>query len=179
MWMQLRKPSHLPFSSHLGCYHQTCCCTISPTGRNFQETAPRTPLFAPLLCRGFGWKHGFYLQGLAHVSTCIQESAVDRQTGSPLQQSYKALIMEVGIPVELRASNLKRHLTHISPMWLLSTWQCASAHEINMLLMPPRLLLLCNNNTHLMDLFSSVWSPINVSCSPQPDWTLPARDLSV
>ena len=80
------------------------------------KTVPCTPLFAPPLCRGFGWKHPFHLQGLAHISTHIQESVTGGQTGSLLQQSCEALVMEAGVPIKLGDSAFDRHLTHLSPL---------------------------------------------------------------
>ena len=72
------------------------------------KTPSCTPLFAPLLPRGLGWKHLFHLQGLVHISTHIQESSAGGQTSSLLQQSCEALIMEAGIPIEPGASTFER-----------------------------------------------------------------------
>ena len=85
------------------------------------KTAPRVPLFAPPSYGGFGWKHPFHLQGLAHISAHIQESVTASQTGSLLQQSHEAMIMEAGVPIELGATPFDRCSSHLSPSWLLLT----------------------------------------------------------
>ena len=119
------------------------------------RSAPQTPLCAPTLHGGFGWKHPFHLQGLAHTSTFLQELVSKSQTGALLHQSCEALTMEARVPVEMGTSDFDQHSGCLTPSWLVSTWAHAHTHGIALLADAPDLPLLRNDDTHLMNLFTS------------------------
>ena len=130
---------------------------ISPSLQRsgISRSAPRIPLYAPTLYGGFGWKHPFHLQGLAHVSTFLQELVSNSQTGSLLYQSYEALIMEAGVPIEMGTTDFDRYSRYLTPSWLLSTWNYVHTHGITLLADVPDLPLLRDNDSYLMDLFTT------------------------
>ena len=52
-------------------------------------------------------------------------------------------------------SDFDQHSSHLTPSWLVSAWAHAHTHGITLLADAPNLPLLHNNDTHLMDLFTS------------------------
>ena len=60
---------------------------------------PRDVLFDPALFQGYQLQHPFFTQEISHITTLLQESVRNSQTGQLLRLTAKCLRLKLGIPL--------------------------------------------------------------------------------
>ena len=75
---------------------------------------PRDVLFDPTLFQGYQLQHPFFAQEISHITTLLQESARNSQTGQLLRLTAKCLRLELGISLALSATPYQPFASYVT-----------------------------------------------------------------
>ena len=90
-------------------------CNAAGMVKNF----PHAILYGPLAYQGIGVKNPFFLQGIIHIITFLNEAACNSSTGKLLRSNAEFFRVEIGIPFSLTATkyNKKTYASYMPSSW--------------------------------------------------------------
>ena len=99
-------------------------CNEAGMVKNF----PRAILYGPLAYQGIGIKNLFFLQGIIHIITFLNEVACNSSTGELLRSNAEFFRVEIGIPFSLTSTkyNKKTYASYMPSSWYKNLWKFMS-----------------------------------------------------
>ena len=114
---------------------------------------PRDVLFGPALFQGYQLQHPYYTQEISHITTLLQESVRNSQTGKLLRLTAECLRLELGIPLQLGSTPYKPFAPYVTDCWYKTLWKFASEHPIQIHEDYPNVSILRKGDQFLMQAF--------------------------
>ena len=89
---------------------------------------PHAILYGPLVYQGIGVKSPFFLQGIIHIITFLNEAACNFSTSKLLQSNAEFFREEIGVPFSLTATkyNKKTYTSYMPSGWYKNLWKFMS-----------------------------------------------------
>ena len=78
---------------------------------------PRGVLYGLNLYEGLNIRHPYYNQGIIQLMACVQECAINSQTGSFIRHSAEDFMLDLGYPMTLDTLNWKVAMDYLTPCW--------------------------------------------------------------
>ena len=99
-------------------------CNVAGMVKNF----PHAILNGPLLYQGIGVKNPFFLQGIIHIITYLNEAACNSSTGELLRSNAEFFRAEIDIPFFLTSTkyNEKTYALYMPSGWYKNLWRFMS-----------------------------------------------------
>jgi len=116
---------------------------------------PRDVLFGPDLFQGFQLQHPFFSQEISHITTLLQESARNSQTGKLLRLTAECLRLELGIPLTIGQTPYEPFEAYVTPCWYKLVWKFGAEHPLQIHKDLPNVQLLREGDQFLMQTFVS------------------------
>ena len=91
---------------------------------------PRDVLFGPALFQGYQLQHPYFTQEISHITTLLQKSVRNSQTGQLQRLTAECFRLELGIPFELGSTPYKPFDSYATDCWYKSLWKFAAEHPI-------------------------------------------------
>ena len=90
-------------------------CTAAGMVKNF----PHTILYGPLVYQGVEVKHPFFLQGIIHIITFLNEVAYNSSTGELLRSNAEFFRVKIRVPFSLTATkyNEQTYASYMASGW--------------------------------------------------------------
>ena len=99
-------------------------CNAAGMVKNFLHAI----LYGPLVYQGIGVKNPFFLQGIIHIITFLNEAACNFSTGELLRSNAEFFRVEIGVSFSLTANkyNEKTYASYMPSGWYKNLWKFIS-----------------------------------------------------
>ena len=86
---------------------------------------PHAILYWPLVYQGIEVKNSFFLQGIIHIITFLNEAACNSSTGELLRSNAEFFRVEIGVSFSLTATkyNEKTYASYMPSGWYKNLWK--------------------------------------------------------
>ena len=131
--------------------HKTLAPALHKAGMSMNF--PRAVLFGPDLFQGFQLQHPFFTQEISHITTLLQESVRNSQTGKLLRLTAECLRLELGIPLAIGQTPYEPFEVYVTPCWYKTVWKFGAEHPLAIHEDYPDVQLLREGDQFLMQAF--------------------------